>query len=85
MRAEVRGSRILEMKDNTQAVSNELTFQNAIDGVDIWHNENGLLTFVVNGVSLKVARGGWRSLVGGVPSNVVTIPAGVVCTVGRCE
>jgi hypothetical protein len=43
------------------------------------------LPFLVNGIELKIARGGWRSPVGGEPSQVVIIPAGVSCIVGRLE
>lgn len=79
----VKGSTLVEQLDETSAVLNVLTFSANIEAIEIYHEESTIQTFVVNGLSLKIASGGWRSLVGGVKSADVTIPAGVSCIVGR--
>lgn len=80
---EISKHRIEEQYDNNDAVDFVLTFDEEIDAIEIWHNEGSLQTFTVNGMDLKIAGGGWRSLIGGTPSVEVTIPSGVTCTVAR--
>lgn len=79
------GETVAEQKNNTNAdVNNVLTFSEPIEFVEIYHNESGLQTFVVNGISLQIASGGWRSPVSNTNASVeVTIPEGIVCTVAR--
>lgn len=60
-----------------------LIFSKEIESVEIYHAESTLETFTVNGIDLQIGSGGWRSKVGGILSNEVTIPAGITCTVAR--
>lgn len=77
------GSKVEEQKTESDATSNVITFSEPIQSIEIYHDEATPQTFVVNGLSLKIASGGWRSPVGGTPSTQVTIPAGVSCIVSR--
>ena len=77
------GSKVEEQKTESDATSNVITFSEPIQSIEIYHDEATPQTFVVNGLSLKIASGGWRSPVGGTPSAQVTIPAGVSCIVSR--
>ena len=62
-----------------------LTFSEEIVAIEIYHENSTLQTFVVNGISLDIAEGGWRNPIGGTPSAEVTIPADLDCTVTRLE
>ena len=77
------GSKAQESLTDSDAVSNVLTFSDPIEAVEIWHDEEGLETFTVNGIELHVGPGGWARPVGGTPSAEVTIPADVTCAVTR--
>lgn len=84
IRDNITGGQIVEQLNQDDAdESNILTFSANINAVEIYHNESSMQTFIVNGISLDIAGGGWRSRVGGTPSNEVTIPAGINCTVAR--
>ena len=72
-----------EVLTEADAVSEVLTFSEDIQAVEIYHNEYEPQEFVVNGITLIVGWGGWRSPVGGIPSAEVTIPADVDCIVSR--
>ena len=72
-----------QLSDDDADVNNILTFSEDINAVEIWHNETGLEEFEVNGLSLKIGPGGWRSAIGGTASSEVEIPDGVECTVTR--
>lgn len=78
------GNRVEEVltQDNA-SLDNVLTFEEPIQSIEIWHNEDDPKEFIVNGITLVIASGGWRSPVGGTPSNEVTIPAGITCIVKR--
>jgi len=78
------GSIVAEVKDESDAdESNIITFSANIESIEIYHNETTQQEFTVNGVTLKVAPGGWRSPVAGTASDEVTIPADVTCTISR--
>ena len=79
------GSKIAEVLTETDAVEEVLTFSENIESIEIYHNEVTPQNFIVNGITLKIANGGWRSLIGGTPSAEVTIPADVDCIVSRLE
>jgi len=72
------GSSVAEdSKTEANAVANVLTFSAAVAAIEIYHSEATAQTFVVNGLSLIIAAGGWRGPVGGTPAATVTLPAGV--------
>lgn len=77
------GSRVAEQLTHQNAVNNVLTFSAPVEVVEIYHEESSWQTFIVNGLTLTVPPGGYRTPVGGTPSMQVTIPAGVACIVGR--
>jgi len=78
------GSIVAEVKDESDAdESNIITFSANIESIEIYHNETTQQEFTVNGLTLKVAPGGWRSPVAGTASDEVTIPADVTCTISR--
>ena len=77
------GNIVTEQLDETDAVSEVLTFAETIESIEIYHDEATPQDFVVNGLTLTIKPGGWRSLIGGTPSAEVTIPTGVTCTVTR--
>jgi len=80
---EVTGSKVEECQDQGDATENVLTFSENITALEIWHNEDTPQEFIVNGLTLTVASGGWRSPIGGTPGDTVTIPANVDCIVSR--
>ncbi len=80
---QLSGSILAEQKTQTDAVDNVLTFSANISSVEIWHNEATPQAFTVNGLSLSIAPGGWRSPIAGTPSTEITIPTGVTCSVAR--
>lgn len=79
----LKGSKATQPLTQADAVANVLTFPAPIESIEIYHDEATVQTFVVNGLSLPIAAGGWRSPVGGTPSAEVTIPASVDCVVAR--
>lgn len=79
------GRRLAEQLRNTAAVSNVLTFADEIDAIEIYHEAATWQTFIVNGLTLTVPAGGYRTLIGGTPAATVTIPASLACIVGRLE
>ena len=77
-------NKVTEQLDQTDADTlNILTFEEPIESIEIWHDEATPQDFTVNGLTLKIASGGWRSPVGGTPSAEVEIPAGITCIVSR--
>ncbi len=84
--AELTGCKLVEQYTSEDAVENDITFTSEIYAIDIYHNENGETlwqVFNVNGLDIAVPPGGYRVIVGGTPSDTVTIPDGVSCIVGR--
>ena len=79
----VKGSSVAEVQTDSDAISEVLTFAAPITAAEIYHNEATAQEFVVNGITLVIAAGGWRSPVGGTPAATVTIPASVTCIVTR--
>ena len=77
------GNTVTEQLDETDAVLDVLTFSDTIESIEIYHDEATPQDFIVNGLTLTIEPGGWRSLIGGTPSAEVTIPTGVTCTVTR--
>lgn len=81
--AKLTGSTVEEALKDSDAVANVLTFSENIQSVEIWHDEATPQDFIVNGITIPVGPGGWRSPIGGTPDAEVTIPAGVTCIVKR--
>lgn len=81
---QLTGRNVAEAKTQADAVADVITFSESIQVVEIYHDEPTVQTFIVNGLTLPVARGGWRSGVAGTPSADVTIPTGIDCVVSRC-
>ena len=79
----VAGSKLEEQLDQSDAVDNVLTFSANIIAIEIYHDEATWQDFTVNGLTIKVPAGGYRSLIGGASAASVTIPAGINCIVGR--
>jgi hypothetical protein len=79
----ISGSFLEEQKTNADAETNVITFSANISAIEIYHEETTWQTFIVNGITLKIPAGGYRTPVGGTPSTEVTIPAGINCLVGR--
>lgn len=77
------GSLVEEVLTQADAVANVLTFSAPITAVEIYHDEAIKQNFIVNGIPIPVAAGGWARPIGGTPSAEVTIPAGVTCDVKR--
>lgn len=80
---QVTGSKLEEQKTQADAVANVITFSSNIQSIEIFHQEATWQTFVVNGLTINVPAGGYRSPIGGTPAATVTIPANVSCIVGR--
>ena len=75
---------VAESKDQTDAsVQNVIEFDAPIRGIAIHHDEAGAEDFIVNGLTIKVPPGGWRSAISGVASENVTIPNDVDCVLHR--
>lgn len=72
-----------EQKTNADAVNNVITFSENIAVIEIYHAESTWQQFTVNGITLNIPAGGYRTPIGGTPGATVTIPAGVDCIVGR--
>lgn len=81
---QLAGMVVVEALTNADASSDVLTFTEPVYCVEIYHAEATAQEFEVNGLTLTVGPGGWRSLVGGTPSAEVTLPTGVTCAVSRC-
>jgi hypothetical protein len=77
------GSILAEQKTDADAVNNVITFSADISAIEIYHEEATWQDFVVNGLTLKIPAGGYRTPVGGASSDEVTIPIGISCLVGR--
>ena len=77
------GNTVAEQLNETDAVTDVLTFSATIESIEIYHGEATSQDFVVNGLTLTIESGGWRSLIAGTPSAEVTIPTGVTCSVKR--
>jgi hypothetical protein len=80
---QINGSKVAEQLTEADAVANVLTFAAPISAVEIFHDADTRQTFVVNGISIIVPPGYYRTPVDGVASAEVTIPAGITCIVGR--
>ena len=66
-----------DSQTEADATSDVLTFAAPVAAIEIYHSEATAQDFVVNGLTLTIAAGGWRSPVGGTPSAEVTLPSGV--------
>jgi hypothetical protein len=77
------GCTLEEQKTNADAVDNVITFAENIAVIEIYHAESTWQQFTVNGITLNIPAGGYRTPIGGTPGATVTIPAGVECIVGR--
>lgn len=76
--SELSGSIVAESSQTeSDATGDVLTFSAPITAIEIFHSEGTPQDFVVNGLTVTVAAGGWRSPVGGTPSASVTLPNGV--------
>lgn len=80
---EINGSIVQEQKAEADAVDNVITFSEPVSVIEIYHDAATRQQFIVNGITLYVPPGSYRTPVGGTPSNQVIIPAGVSCIVGR--
>lgn len=80
---QVSGSILAEQLDQSDAVTNVLTFSANITAIEIYHEESTWQTFTVNGIAFKIPAGGYRTPVAGTAGATVTIPAGINCLVGR--
>lgn len=74
-----------EQKTQANAVGDVITFNEDINVIDIFHSEALWQQFVVNGITLTVPPGGWRTAIGGTIGKTVEIPNGINCIVGRLE
>ena len=79
---QLSGSILAEQLTNDDAVANVLTFSENISIIEIFHEELTWQEFTVNGVTLTVPGGGYRTPIGGTPVATVTIPS-ISCIVGR--
>ena len=70
-------------QDDTEGETNVIEFAKPIKSIEIYHDEDSPQEFIVNGITLLIASGGWRSPIGGTPSDEVTIPEGVDCIITR--
>jgi hypothetical protein len=80
---QLTGCIVQEQKTQADAVANVITFSENISSIEIYHSEATPQAFIVNGLTLTIADGGWRSAIGGTPAKTVTIPAGITCIVSR--
>lgn len=80
---QLSGSILAEQKTQADAVANVITFTGDIDAIEIYHEELSWQDFTVNGITLKIPSGGYRTPIAGTVAKTVTIPAGVNCIVGR--
>ena len=82
-KVQLTGSILAEQKTNADAVANVITFSANISVIEIYHESSTWQTFIVNGLTLKIPAGGYRTPVGGTPGATVTIPTGLSCIIGR--
>ena len=80
---QLSGSILAEQKTQADASANIITFTGDINAIEIYHEETTWQEFVVNGITITVPSGGYRTPVGGTVANTVTIPANISCIVGR--
>lgn len=80
---QLTGSSLQEQLTQADAVANVITFTENILAIEIYHEEATWQDFIVNGITLKIPSGGYRTPIGGTTAKTVTIPAGVNCLVGR--
>ena len=80
---QLSGSKLEEQLTNSDAVANVLTFSENITAIEIYHEAVAWQDFIVNGLTLKIPPGGYRTMISGVAGATVTIPAGLSCIVGR--
>ena len=73
---------LIEQLTDADAVVNVLTFSANIEAIEIYHEEATWQTFIVNGLTIIVPAGGYRTPIAGVVGLTVTIPA-ISCIVGR--
>ena len=73
---------LTEQKTHSDALANIITFSAVIYGIEIYHEEDTWQSFTVNGLTLHVPSGGYRTMVGGTASATVVIPS-INCIVGR--
>ena len=78
-------NKLEEQKTQANAVANVITFTGDINAIEIYHEEATWQDFTVNGITLKIPSGGYRTPIGGTVAKTVTIPANVDCIVGRLE
>lgn len=83
MNVNLIGNVLVEQKTQAEAVANVLTFSANIYAIEIYHEEETWQSFTVNGITINVPAGGYRTPVGGTPAATVTIPANINCIVGR--
>ena len=80
------GTVIVEQKTQADAESNKVTFSAPIKAIEIYHADATAKDFIVNGLTLKIPAGGYRTRIGGTPSAEVTIPASIAaCILNRLE
>lgn len=79
----VVGSKVAEQLTEAHAENNVLTFSEELAAVEIYHAEDTRQEFIVNGVTLYIPPGTYRTPVDGVASAEVTVPADVDCIVSR--
>lgn len=82
-KVQVSGRSVAETLTEADAVAGVLTFSAPITAIEVWHDAAQPQEFVVNGLALMIAPGGWRSPVAGTPAATVAIPAGVNVIVSR--
>lgn len=80
---ELTGNVLQEQKTQADAVDNVITFSENITAIEIFHAEDTWQQFVVNGITLNIPAGGYRTPITGVAGATVTIPANIKCVVGR--
>ena len=83
---DLKGNQVVEVlteADATGSPAVTLTFSANISAIEIYHNESTVQNFTVNGITLVIGSGGWRSPVGGTAATTVTIPETVDCVVSR--
>lgn len=77
--------RVEECQTQADASSNVLTFSKNIEAIEIYHEEATWQEFIVNGITLTIPAGSYRSPIGGENSNTVTCPAAINYIVKRLE
>lgn len=75
--------RLVESKTNSDAVDDVITFSERVNGIEIYHENASNQEFEVNGITINVPPYGYTAAMGGIPSDEVTIPSGLICIVNR--